>query len=262
MEENLDQLFRNKLSGHKVNPSAESWEKLESQLSWARWGRTQKRLAVAASLMLLMSVVGVAYYYLGTQKNVENPVLSENVEPDFGNTEVNETPVETQVTVNPTEQLIETDANISNTQAFQVAEAEQLNNQSESVQQPTALLVENVTVESNDSPLMVAVINETPLNDASTTIEGQDVMNAETTPEAMLIEEEPLAVTIIYKANKNSKLVTPQKVGVIQEGIEKITGFAEELVKPEEIKTKLRNTTGDLLALNFGKLINKPNKEE
>ncbi len=261
MENNLDELFRNKLSDHKVNPSAESWEKLESQIIRARWGRTQKRLAIAASVVLFLSVIGRAYYYLDIQKSVENPMVSENVEPDFRNTEVTETPAEPQVALGEIKEVDDKPI-ISQEPKVQIAETGPMQNQSESSwSNPETEATNTLSDSNNDLPLLAEADNENPI----TAETGTDEYQAETTPESVVIEiqppSEPLTVTITYKANKNSKLVASQKGNVIQEGIEKIAGFAEERVFTDEIKTKLRNTTDDILALNFGKLINKPNKE-
>jgi hypothetical protein len=66
---------------------------------------------------------------------------------------------------------------------------------------------------------------------------------------------------VIYKANKDSKLVTADKETILNKGINKITEFSEEHVLTADRKTKLRNTKDDLLALNFGKLLNKSNKD-
>ena len=66
-------------------------------------------------------------------------------------------------------------------------------------------------------------------------------------------------VTIIYKADNNSELVTSDKKTLIDKGINKITKFSDEHLLTADRKTKLRNTKEDLLALNFGKLLNKSN---
>ena len=64
---------------------------------------------------------------------------------------------------------------------------------------------------------------------------------------------------IVYKANKDSKLVASEKQTIIDKGINKITEFSDEHLLTSTRKTKLRNTKEDLLALNFGKLLNKSN---
>ncbi len=264
MENNLDQLFRNKLSGHQVTPSGDSWEKLHSQLSHARGARMQKRLAIAASVIFFMSVIGVAYYYLDTQNSVENPMVSEKVDTTTSNSEIAETIPEPLISLKESKNVNDNELDISKEQRVQITDAGQKKNYPKSIQSNTELSEVNTSIpaETNDDfPLLAEVTNENLLETTSMVAESQ----AETTAESTLIEiqppSEPLTVTITYKANKNSKLVTSQKTNVIQEGIEKITGFAEERVFTDELKTKLRNTTGDVLALNFGKLINKPNKE-
>ena len=68
-------------------------------------------------------------------------------------------------------------------------------------------------------------------------------------------------IKIIYKANQNSKLVASSKQTILDKSINKITEFSDEHLLTAERKTKLRNTKDDLLALNFGKLLNKSNKD-
>jgi hypothetical protein len=68
-------------------------------------------------------------------------------------------------------------------------------------------------------------------------------------------------VKIIYKANADSELVSSADKTLINKGIDKLTKFSNERLLTTDRKTKLRNTKEDLLALNFGKLLNKSNKE-
>ena len=48
---------------------------------------------------------------------------------------------------------------------------------------------------------------------------------------------------------------------VLDKGIKKITKFSDERIITDQVKTKLRNTKEDLLALNFSKILNKSNKD-
>ena len=104
--------------------------------------------------------------------------------------------------------------------------------------------------------------------------EGADPLDEE--PETVLAEqitfEEPIEpsvekaktypkVRVVYKANQDSKLVASEKQTLIDKGINKITEFSDEHLLTSTRKTKLRNTKEDLLALNFGKLLNKSNKD-
>jgi hypothetical protein len=76
-----------------------------------------------------------------------------------------------------------------------------------------------------------------------------------------VIAEDYPKITVIYKANHNSELVASRETGVLNKGIKKITKFSDEHIVTDEVKTKLRNTREDLLALNFGKIINRSNKD-
>ena len=66
---------------------------------------------------------------------------------------------------------------------------------------------------------------------------------------------------IVYKANKGSALVASSKNTIIDKGLNKIADFSDEHLLTADRKTRLRNTKNDLLALNFGKLLNKSNKD-
>jgi uncharacterized protein YbcV (DUF1398 family) len=65
----------------------------------------------------------------------------------------------------------------------------------------------------------------------------------------------------VYKADANSTLVVSNNRNILDKGINKITKFSDEHIVTDQVKTKLRNTKDDLLALNFGKLLNKSNKD-
>jgi len=264
MENNLDRLFRNKLSDHKVTPSNESWEKLNSQLSQARWSRAQKRLAIAASVLLFMSLIGVAYNYLDTHKSVENSVVSEKVESASGNSEMTEPQPEPQLALNNAKEVNGAEASVSENQPMQIIDAGQKKKHSEHMQDKTEYPAANSTTSPEnvtETPLLAQLVMESTDNSTVASLETAAESAVTNSPAEIHSSPEPMTVTITYKANKNSRLVASQRNNIIQEGIEKITGFAEERVFTDELKTKLRNTTGDVLALNFGKLINKQNKE-
>lgn len=57
-DKKLDELFRNKLANHEINPSALAWEKLEGQLSQRRGGIYFPFMRIAASVVVLL---GLAY---------------------------------------------------------------------------------------------------------------------------------------------------------------------------------------------------------
>ncbi|MDZ7608342.1 MAG: hypothetical protein U5K79_22785 [Cyclobacteriaceae bacterium] len=267
MENNLDRLFRNKLADHKVTPSDNAWEKLNSQLRQARWHMTQKRLAIAAAVILFMSVIGVTYYYLDTQKSAENPVIAKKVDSYSGkpaNEALTEIVQDSQSTINEIAQVNEGVSETVVKPAVPAIETVAKKNHPEPIAEKTEDSETNFHAPQEtmeESPLVAQAIMESPETSkipASETVEDVAVIS---TPVEIPSIQEPMTVTITYKANKNSRLVASQKANVIQEGIEKITGFAEERVFTDELKTKLRNTTEDVLALNFGKLINKQNKE-
>ncbi len=70
----IDQLFRDKLSGHKVKPSGKAWQKLETQLQ----GKGKKRgfpfLSIAASLLVLAVVGYVVWVNMPAQEKLNTPI--------------------------------------------------------------------------------------------------------------------------------------------------------------------------------------------
>ena len=84
--EELDQLFRNKLTGHEAEPSTHAWSKLEEQLKqkksaliWKNWS-----MAIAASFLL---AIGTWTLFINQQEpaiavasNEEKQVLSDTLE--------------------------------------------------------------------------------------------------------------------------------------------------------------------------------------
>ena len=261
MENKLDQLFRNKLSDHKVNPSEASWEKLSSHLNKARWRRTQSRLAIAATFIVIMTVIGVAYHYLDDQKNDLNPVISENAVHLLGDhkkTNPTQNNQQTIISQNETTQTIESKQEINEMQPAVITRPEVAEIKSKEHEQEQSVTPHQLEIkETQELPVLaetVAEAQEEAINPDPKDSESEVLAQVQST-------SEPLTVTITYRANKNSKLVESQKNNILNAGLDKIAGFAEERILTDELKTKLRNTKEDVLALNFGKLINKQNKE-
>jgi hypothetical protein len=96
-------------------------------------------------------------------------------------------------------------------------------------------------------------INETEMPSESESI---TLVQANTQPQKSYPK-----VRIVYKADANSDLVASKNRNLLDKGINKITKFSDEHIVTDQVKTKLRNTKDDLLALNFGKLLNKSNKD-
>ncbi len=281
MENRIDDLFRNKLSKFEEAPSQESWEQIHTQLASKRrrlWGR---RLAIAASIILIVTIGFVGYRSLhtisvedgpgmisSTKKGIEaesSPQIQPNKElteqKDIGNTE-SETgnrintqkmmPAEIEP-VKEMNQVIEYSEPViekyTENKSF-LSEAASDNNE------PESILENEDSVEPKEMVLPIITEEKPVLTENTTTKEIK-----ETGDETTEVKKKYPQVRIVYKANADSELVKSEKRNILNKGLNKITEFSDEHLLTEDRKTKLRNTKEDLLALNFGKLFNKSNKE-
>jgi cytoskeletal protein RodZ len=84
MEGKLDKLFKEKLARHKVNPSDHTWDQINLQLAGKRRSVWTKRLAVAASFLILISAISIGYLYIdriqSSQPKLIQSKTSENPE--------------------------------------------------------------------------------------------------------------------------------------------------------------------------------------
>lgn len=273
MEERLDKLFKDKLANHRVAPTANAWEQLHGQLQHKKQNTWTRRLAIAATLLLLVSASFVGYKYLngleqatsavsqskstGTKEKseVENSDLI-NSPLAFNESEAKEVTIaisEEEVSNNnpadnfPVQTLKSTEKSIIKTlkepeQEINLEEATVPNNAPEIPEQEELLAA---TVEED--------INETEMPSESESI---TLVQVNTQPQKSYPK-----VRIVYKADVNSDLVASKNRNLLDKGINKITKFSDEHIVTDQVKTKLRNTKDDLLALNFGKLLNKSNKD-
>ncbi len=266
MGNRVDQLFKNKLSGHTVSPSPEAWDKIQSSLHASHRLRMQRRLALAASVVLFVSAVGVGLYFLNQGRpeaftavsDVSKPSEShENNSVIESRTQIEVSKVKPDIQSQPTENREQSINPEQSDFAYRTSE-KPMNEAKKDLpaaekvviidQENVALLTEAVT-QAED----VSETPEVPMEDQQLFAENSAPSGGDSEP--------TMTITITYKAGKDSKLVSPQKQSLFDEGVQKITGFAEERVLTDELKVKLRNTRDDLLALNFGKLITKQNKE-
>jgi hypothetical protein len=261
MEERLDQLFKEKLDSHKVEPSAHAWERLNNQLSGKRKYRLAKRLAIVASFLLLLSAGVVGYRYLN-RIAPESTVVSQNKSEKEPQKEIVE-PKKTERNSDPEISSIKKPENIPDSheqpQTVTTDKKEVIKKNiapTPMTQKEMAPIEQTIDteVETNNSDL--ALNSEESSLPAENEIEPQDNTNN-------VIEKETTypKIRIIYKADDGSELVADNGGNVFDKGIKKITRFSDEHIITDEVKTKLRNTKEDLLALNFGKLLTKSNKD-
>lgn len=270
MEERLDQLFREKLSNHKITPSADAWEKINT-------GLRQKRrpaaiwMAVAATVILI-GVTGIfGYFYINEPESNLQTLVPESI-PESQESRQNED-FEIHISEN-----VESDPSLASNIEEQLpvikeepAIIEKPSQTSSKIQTETvdSQLATN-TVASADVVLEAPTLSETTAIEVSEQEMLADIADVPQVDE-QIAEESPQSregqqktypkVTVIYRASADSPLIAQKNNHVFDKGIKEIARFSEKHIITDEVKSKLRNTKDDLLALNFGRIINKPNKD-
>ncbi len=276
MENKLDKLFRDKLSAHKEIPSMDAWIRINEQLTSKKKKVWSKRLSIAASIILLVGLgyIGIRSLDFVTSHNTE--MSSKSIKPSTiaapeltdnqtNNPEKNDNRTSVEVDKNQTSQVVadmktiqkkaekpselKTEAIAQNSKVPGVAVPDMENKIAKVDNKKSDLVVSNEEVIQSIDPYeeVLAENNQVSAQEEKSV----EVAEAKTFPQ----------VKIIYKAGKQSELVESGRKNILDKGITKITEFSDEHLLTAERKTKLRNTTEDVLALNFGKLINKSNRE-
>ncbi len=268
MEKKLDQLFRDKLSNHNITPSVDAWEKINSGLRPKR-NPVSKWMAVAAILLLVGFAGAVGYFYFqgaGQETQIagletSNPAMdisqSENISEPGPETfmEQSTEPVKEN---NPEPESVLTPV----VKKRQTLVQKQINPDPEQLTQrtgPDGI----VPLENQDSQILA--INDGPVHESLTFESGLPVVDDH---EIKVASENPAKapktypkVTVTYKVSSDSPLLAQTNNKVIDKGMKEIARFSEKHIITDELKSKLRNTKDDLLALNFGRIINKSNKD-
>jgi len=284
MEEKLDKLFKDKLGTFRAEPTENAWAQIHQQLSSSKRKVLTIRFAAAASIAILISL-GVLSYLFVDQINPTDDRLSDAKQEQLQEgSKVGTTPLKNEENVNA----------VLEPQDDEKAMIAQKLNQQPAMESPekrnadveSASLSEAKPAKQGTLPVMkpaeVLTARETQVNKeeddglpsrkedtelvAQVLLEEKELEPAKTAEE--IPEQKPTKngkktypqVKIIYKASSESELVASNK-NLIDKGIKKITKFSDERILTDEVKTKLRNTKDDLLALNFGKLLNKSNRD-
>jgi len=280
MGNRLDNLFRDMLSKHEESPSTQAWDQIHGQLASNKrkvWG---KRLAVAASILLFATVGYIGYRSINSlsikkaqyvinaieeNDNSDNSIpfseelTTENTNSIQYNTENLVAAVETQAVVED-ERRVEKLTEISIEVPAPVEEIIE-----EEMPLPAEVVLDNselqneIKVEEQEAVNEKSTIREAATEELLT--ENMDILKEPETIKTQSHKKTYSQVKIIYKATENSELIVSGKRKLMDKGIDKITRFSNEYLLTPDRKTKLRNTKEDLLAMNFGKLLNKSNKE-
>ena len=276
MENRLDKLFKDQLSKHEEIPSTKAWDQIHGQLVSKRrkvWG---KRLAIAASILLFATVGFFGYRSLNTltikkdqlvTKSIdENKISEDQRNPEKGIIEYKDSrEIKAEDDINTDEHQVSITEQKSVEKIAEVPST--TDSRVEKIEEKMHLVAE-VLLDKYEIPNEIKVeeqnkITEEPLLSEQLTevvqAENKAVNEHQEIREFEKQNKTYPRVTIIYKADKNSELVTSGKNTLLDKGIKKITRFSDEHLLTADRKTKLRNTKEDLLALNFSKLLNKSN---
>ena len=273
MENRLDELFRNKLSGNRIEPSEDAWNKLNDGLARKRKKKLVARLAVAASLALICTFIFIDYKSKENSPVESTGSLADN--PETVDKNAMQTPAFTHVddavsknpetTLNSENQTIK-DAEIDGYDQELAQNTAEISGkkkfQEESMADNQLTKEENLSAEAEDelNQTEEPILAQLKVENNEELVDQPDEKLVDLPEEQSMVakaDREYAPIKIVYKASKNSALVEDNSKGLIEKGINKITRFSNEHVVTTEVKTKLRNTKDDLLALNIGKLLNK-----
>lgn len=277
MENKLDQLFRNQLLKHDEIPSSKAWDQIHEKLKSTRRVLWAKRLAIAASVLLLATTGYFGFQSLtnmeeSTTNTVSKPFTEEN-KINQPQKDVTEDVVVGDTKTNPRS------VDIENSEKLVVEEIhhEDLNSKINEPDQEILKAKEDITLiaevnmENNENGSDLK-INEQMISYDSMIRNGEieEPLIAEKViynmPSEVEVNEKSNTtypkIEIIYKAGRGSNLLVSNDRSFIKKGLNKLTEFSDEHLLTADRRTKLRNTKEDLMALNFGKLLNKSNKVE
>jgi cytoskeletal protein RodZ len=149
MEKRLDQLFKDKLSEHKETPSANVWEKINSQLRHKNKLVWKKRLALAASLVLLISVGIAAYFFIEEATTIPETVTQSNHIQKAEETPESSNP---DVLKNDSEDKIESENQLTSKMEREASSSPEANNEVNDLA-PIEMKTTAESAETSDDPL-------------------------------------------------------------------------------------------------------------
>ena len=271
MENKLDKLFKDKLSSYEESPSVKAWDQIQDQLASKRKKLWSRRLAIAASIMLLVSLGYVGFHALETvpvkDGEISSKSMDESTVDESNLTNIPEAGLENnkEKTIDP---VIENQEVLAEVKSPEHVAKYPIKPKSEELLRRTETSA--IANEEMKNIALAGVENLSEINNVTTEYvqtpmeipgENSQKVLAEVSSSGQAQVEEYPHVTVIYKAGKESVLVESGRRNILDKGINKISEFSDEYLLTSERKIKLRNTKEDVLALNFGKLINKSNKE-
>jgi len=277
MENSLDKLFRNKLSGHEEAPSSQAWQQVHQNLKSKKRRLWIQRISIAASIFLIATAGFIGYQMLhkvGKTSEMTNSVAPIKEQTATFNM-VEEDPQEIKGDESiPEEQQDISEQEIQNIEQQQkktepnqeIAFMEKQNYLVESKEEIVEIVKDESVVESEimknkDRGLMEQVMGTSEALAENVAPEKVDIQDTAERQTEVKHKKSFKQLKVIYKANEDSKLVASGNKTILNKGINKITEFSDEYILTKDRKTKLRNTKDDLLALNFGKLLNKSNRD-
>ena len=276
MENKLDKLFRDRLLAHEEIPSTQAWDRIHEQLASKRKKVWNNRLAIAASIILLVGLGYVGFRSIDFLSVLETNMSSKSMNPAAVAEKESINIQKNTRNENDIKPLDEDEKNDQNPVVAEVKTSEKRAEKSSKQKQHAATQHVEVSVAPipESEHKIIEVENEYP----DMAISREEIHQSAKGPEELLAENNQVMepeeskvnianvktfpqVKITYKAGKQSELLDSGRKTILEKGMDKITEFSDEHLLTAERKTKLRNTTEDVLALNFGKLINKSNRE-
>ena len=266
----LDQLFRNVLSTHKVEPSPAAWQKLESQLH-ERKRSASWRWVAAAAVLILFFWVGWSRWEPGSPSHTISDRSVESVNPT--------------IEKDPGVAELKQKSDLQLESAKEVAPAPEMekarvlaNKGSKRIEDTPSKDEPKDLQEIETPPQPLAIIASAPLQEEAPLRNQQTVEKDHEFTETVRQREElptnevamtsvsgkaveKVPIRIVYKRGNRADLLAVNNQNFVKKGFKKLGDFTEDLRMSEEKKAKLRSTKDDFLAFNIEKLFKRNENE-
>jgi hypothetical protein len=274
MEKRLDRLFKDKLQNNQLLPRHNAWIRINEQLQVSRRMIWRRRLAMAASFLLLISAGVAAYRYAQNWNHTEDVVVhSDTIAPAEQDKKSTDLAADNGLAhaakaTNAPEKAPDVANNTEDGNGPAVEADNTITPAQTPVVNASLTTMKASSVETIKNPVTLPpgqrLVVKSSLEPSALFVEGLGKKEQMAPGTAMLqpsSQQHPghVPVRIIYKADSDSELVRQSKDNLLEKGFHTIAGFSDKHLVTEEVKARIRSTKSDLLALNFGKLLGKGN---
>jgi len=225
MENRIDQVFKDKLSEHKIAPTPEAWEKVNAGLS------KKSKLAIVWRMAAVLALSGVcigAWYFLTSNETTETKLLTNTEDSTKTDTSVNETAAES------------VPANVNSTQA-QVNKkiTTKIKTPIDHLQTKSDKAIENEELKTHEI--------ETILPEQAIAVELTSITQT-TKP------EKPIVIEFTLESIAKSPVAQVAQVKEEENtGLKKIIEAARDMKNGDTDMSSIRDTKNQLFALGFKK---------